>query len=56
MITKIKNVLKKVTKIEWFILAVAVVALVVGLNNHKEHGKKAQHKVEKAAEVSVEKK
>jgi hypothetical protein len=52
MLTKIKNSLKKVTKFEWVILAIAVVALWVGLTH--THGHKGKHKAEKAPQAVVE--
>ena len=41
MITKIKNLLSKVTVIEWVLFGVAVTALVVAFS---AHGKRPQHK------------
>ena len=60
MLTKIKEGLKKVTKIEWIVLGVAVVALWVGFTRCTGNGHKGHHKankaVEAAAETAVEKK
>jgi len=52
MLTKIKNSLKKDTKFEWVILALAVAALCVGLTH--THGHKGKHKAEKAPQAVVE--
>jgi uncharacterized membrane protein YuzA (DUF378 family) len=52
MLTKIKNVLAKVTKIEWIVLGIAALALFVALT--KENSNKKHHKAEKAAEAVVE--
>ena len=43
MLTKIKNALSKVTKIEWIILGVAVVALVIGLTHKHGPAHKGSH-------------
>ena len=60
MLTKIKNLLSKVTKVEWIILGVAVLALVVGLTHKHGPAHKGPHgggkHVEKASvEVPVKK-
>lgn len=54
MFTKIKNALKKVTKIEWIVLGVAVVALLVGLTRCNGNGHKGHHKADKTVETAVE--
>jgi hypothetical protein len=55
MITKIKNALSKVTKIEWIILGVAVLALVIGLTHKHGPAHKGPHGGVKHAEnASVE--
>jgi hypothetical protein len=54
MLTKIKEGLKKVTKIEWAILVVAVVALLVGLSRHTDNRHKGHHKADKAVKTAVE--
>jgi hypothetical protein len=43
MITKIKNLVKKLTLVEWVVLGVAVLALVVGLSKCGGHNKKGHH-------------
>lgn len=43
MLQKIKNLVKKLTVVEWVILGVAVLALVVGLTKFGGHEKKGQH-------------
>lgn len=54
MLTKIKEGLKKVTKIEWIVLGVAVVALWIGFNRCTGNGHKGHHKADKAVETAVE--
>ena len=54
MLTKIKEGLKKVTKIEWIVLGVAVLALWVGLTHTHGKAHKGPHKADKAVETSVE--
>lgn len=56
MITKIKNLIKKLTIVEWVILGIAVLALVVGIskfsgNKHKGPHGEGKHGGEVAAEV-----
>jgi hypothetical protein len=58
MLTKIKKVLSKVTKVEWIILGVAVLALVVSLTHKHGPAHKGPHggvkHVEKASVETVE--
>jgi hypothetical protein len=58
MLTKIKKVLSKVTKIEWIILGVAVLALFVSLTHKHGPAHKGPHggvkHVEKASVETVE--
>jgi hypothetical protein len=53
MLTKIKKLLSKVTKIEWIILGVAVLALVVGLTHKHGPAHKGPHGGGKHAEKNL---
>lgn len=56
MITKIKNLVKKINTVEWIILGIAVFALVVGLGRCQGNKHGGQHKADKhEAKASVEK-
>jgi len=55
MLTKIKNALSKISKFEWVVLGIAVLALVLALAPKGGHGGKGQHGGNKGQEkASVE--
>lgn len=55
MVTKIKNLVKKLTLVEWVILGIAVLALVVGVSKWSGSKHKGPHGGDKHSEkASVE--
>lgn len=53
MVTKIKNLVKKLTLVEWVILGIAVLALVIGVSKWSGPKHKAPHGGSKAEEKAV---
>ena len=55
MLTKIKEFVKKIEKIEWIVLGIALTALVIGLTHGHAKPHKASHNEGTAHQKAVEK-